>query len=47
MSEPGKLTEKERLAKLRKWENAPSPNPRYKGASPADMARALFRKKKE
>lgn len=47
MSKPKKLTEKERLAKLRKWENAPSPTPRYKGATPGDMARALFRKKKE
>ena len=47
MSEPKKLPEKERLAKLRKWENAPSPNPRYKGATPADIARALFRKKRE
>ena len=31
MSEPKKLTEEERLAKLRQWDNTPSPNPRYKG----------------
>ena len=30
---------------LRRWSNTPSVNPRYKGATPADMARALLRKK--
>ena len=30
---------------VRKWSNTPSPNPRYKGATPADMARALLGKK--
>lgn len=26
---------------LREWSETPSPNPRYKGATPADMVRAL------
>ena len=30
---------------LRKWSNTPSVNPRYKGATPADVARALLGKK--
>lgn len=32
-------------AMLREWSHTPSPNPRYKGATPADVARALLRKK--
>ena len=43
MSEPKKLTEEERLATLLRWDNTPSPNPRYKGATPGDLAHALFR----
>ena len=30
---------------LREWSNTPSPNPRYKGATPGDVARALLGKK--
>ncbi len=30
---------------LRRWSNTPSVNPRYKGATPADMVRALRGKK--
>ena len=31
MSEKRKLTEEEGLAKLREWDNTPSPNPRLQG----------------
>ena len=37
-----KITEEERLAKLRKLDNTPSPNPAYKGLTPGDAARALM-----
>ena len=40
MSEKRKLTEEERLAKLREWDNTPSPNPRYQGMTPGQAARA-------
>lgn len=30
---------------LREWSETPSVNPRYKGATPADVARALLDKK--
>ena len=43
MSKPKNLTKEERLAKLRRWDKMPSPNPHYKGATPGDLARALFR----
>ena len=29
---------------VRKWQETPSENPRYKGATPADVGRALLRK---
>ncbi len=29
---------------VRKWQDTPSPNPRYKGATPADVGQALLRK---
>lgn len=29
---------------VQEWQDTPSPNPRYKGATPADVARALLRK---
>jgi hypothetical protein len=35
------MTEKTREDALRKWSNTPAVNPRYKGATPADMVRAL------
>lgn len=35
-------TEDERRAAIREWANTPSRNPRYKGATPADIARALL-----
>lgn len=31
MTEKPKLTEEERLAELREWDNTPSPNPRLQG----------------
>jgi len=37
-----KLTEDERKAAIREWANTPSQNPRYKGATPDDIARALM-----
>lgn len=30
-----------RKAAVRRWSNTPAVNPRYKGATPADMVRAL------
>ena len=45
MTDKPKLTEEERLAKLREWDNTPSPNPRYKGGPPADEAQALLRQR--
>lgn len=30
---------------VKRWSETPSVNPRYKGATPADVARALMRKK--
>ena len=29
---------------VREWSTTPSPNPRYKGATPADVARALLKR---
>ena len=46
MSEKRELTEEERLAKLREWDNTPSPNPRYKGMTPGQAARAMMRPRK-
>jgi hypothetical protein len=46
MTDKPKLTEEERLAKLREWDNTPSPNPRYKGLTPAQAARAMMRPRK-
>ena len=42
-----KLTEEERLAKIREWDNKPSPNPRYKGLTPGQAARAMMRPRKQ
>ena len=36
------MTESERQEAIRKWSEAPSVNPRYKGATPAEVARALL-----
>ena len=36
-------TEAERREAVRKWANAPAVNPRYKGATPADIVRTLLR----
>lgn len=47
MSDKPKLTEEERLAKLREWDNKPSPNPRYKGLTPGQAARAMMRPRKQ
>ena len=29
---------------VQEWQNTPSPNPRYKGATPPEVGRALLRK---
>ncbi len=39
------MTKKPLPKRLREWSETPSVNPRYKGATPADMARALLDKK--
>ena len=39
MSEKRELTEEERSAKLREWDNTPSPNPRYERMTPGQAAR--------
>lgn len=46
MSEKKKLTEEERLALLRKLDNTPSVNPRYRGMTPGQAARAMMRPRK-
>lgn len=40
-----KRKEGKRKAAVKKWENTPSPNPRYKGATPAQVGHALLGKK--
>ena len=44
MTKGQKSTEKARREAVREWSNTPSPNPRYKGATPAALGRALLRK---
>ena len=39
-----KPTEKARKAAVRKWSATPTENPRYMGATPADVGRALLRR---
>ena len=39
-----KPTEKARQRAVKEWEDTPSPNPRYEGATPAQVGRALLRK---
>ncbi len=39
--------EEARKRAVREWEDTPSPNPRYQGATPADVGRALLGKKKK
>ncbi len=41
-----KLTEAERLSLIEKWESKPSPNPRYGGQTPADVAKKLLQPRK-
>lgn len=36
-----KPNEATRKAAVRRWSNTPAVNPRYRGATPADMVRAL------
>ena len=43
-SEKRKPTAADRKAARDKWANAPAINPRYKGATPADVARAMLGK---
>ena len=38
------MSEKKRRKAVKDWQDTPSPNPRYKGATPADVGRALLRK---
>ena len=45
MKRDQKPTEQQRKAAVRKWSNTPSPNPRYMGATPGDVARALLGKR--
>ena len=45
MERDQKPTEQQRKAAVREWSNTPSPNPRYRGATPGDVARALLGKK--
>ena len=40
-----KPTEKARKAAVRKWSATPTPNPRYRGATPSDVGRVLLGKK--
>ncbi|MCY3676638.1 MAG: hypothetical protein OXH66_03455 [Gemmatimonadetes bacterium] len=40
----GKPTEAERKIAVQKWSNTPAMNPRYRGATPGDVVRALRRK---
>ena len=40
-----KPTEKARKAAVRKWSATPTPNPRYRGATPSDVGRALLGKR--
>ena len=39
------MTRKPLPEKLRKWSETPAANPRYKGATPTDVVRALMGKK--
>ena len=39
-----KPTEKARKAAVQKYSKTPSPNPRYKGATPGDVGRALLKR---
>ncbi len=39
------MSQKPLPKRLREWSETPSVNPRYKGATPADVARALLDKK--
>ena len=39
-----KLAEKDRQALVEKWESTPSPNPRFRGMTPREVARALVRR---
>lgn len=40
---PTSRAEKERLARMAELDRQPSPNPRYRGMTPGDAARAMMR----
>ena len=40
-----KPTDKERRAALREWQDTPSRNPEFKGTTPAELARALLKRR--
>ena len=44
MTEKRKLYKKERKAAVHEWTDTPAENPRYKGATPGDVDRALLGK---
>ena len=44
MTRQRKYTEKERREAVPEWSDTPSPNPRYHGATPAEVGRALLGK---
>lgn len=37
------MTERNRRKAIQEWANAPAVNPRYKGATPADIVRTLLK----
>lgn len=47
MAKTQKLTEEERRALVERWANTPSPNPRYRGLTPQEVARAMKPQEKE
>ena len=44
MAKTQRLTDGQRNALMPEWEQRPSPNPRYRGLTPAEVARTLVRK---
>ena len=42
-----KLKDAERQALIEEWENKPSPNPLYRGKTPAEIAKRLLSRKKK
>ena len=44
MTEKRKAYKKERKAAVKKWSDTPAENPRYEGATPSEVGRALLGK---